>query len=440
METIVLFLTLYLVSEVFYNTEEMRCSDALYLCRGGSLSREEFIKNHWKPYPSPYFDQAFSYGRWFKDEHGVHWLIKQDQKSVIHLLNDKTTNHPVFGKPIPVECLHSGDVIAVSKEGLAYLLSPNLKVDFVFCPEIHKWSLFLESVKNFFLAKDFYLTPTPTLVHCPGVDHHIDVFAVEGQATARQYYLPTSPEIHLKKLLCQGYEKIFEINKSFRDDLDSPSHLPEFRMLEWYRAYSPLSHLKEDVMGLIGFLTNSEVSYQEKSMAQLFDDCLNFKLTPETSLSDLKDLICKLKIDSHPSDDWNDTFFRIFIDKIEPELAPMGLLVITDFPAQQASLSQIHQGWSQRFEVYWNGVELANAYLEVNDPIENQRRFLSEAQLKHQKGSKKIPMDQEFFSLMRQGLPPASGIALGLNRLYALVQGLTEVDKKLGPADNSSSI
>ncbi len=356
--------------------------------------------------------------------------------TAIHLLSGQEvqclkTEHlleqvdPELGPSCPVDCLRPGDWVTwlPDKKGL-YLLAPCLVQGWQKSePIAQRWSEFLGRVEDWFLARGFLHLRTPYLVPSPGVDHHIGFLSVEASQTRRQWTLPTSPEIHLKKFLCQGYTQIFEIKNCFRDDLPGPQHRVEFTMLEWYRAFSGLNVIVDDLKGLLEAFTG-ERRVEEKSMPQAFFEGTGFQLKPDTSRDELLAWAGALGIDAGADDDWNDLFFRIFLEKIEPALGLACPVIIKDFPAQQASLAQLNsKGWAQRFELYWKGVELANAYLEVNSPCEIRERFAQEAQLRVDSGHPVAPLDSEFFDFLESGMPPASGIALGLDRLFALMNG-----------------
>ena len=282
-------------------------------------------------------------------------------------------------------------------------------------------------VETFFSQRAFKRGRTPFLVASPGVDHHIDGLGVEGSSTGRRWSLPTSPEIHLKKLLCQGVDRVYEMKTCFRDDLIGPQHQVEFAMLEWYHCYCDLAGLLEEAKELLQQLwtelsLEGEFRWQRRSLASLFADYTGFLLKPTTTREELAQWARGLAIEIGQDDSWNDIFFRIFIEKVEPHLGRDGFLFVDHWPHQQASLAQLNQeGWAERFEIYWQGVELANAYLEVNDPAENRRRFLAEAELRVQDGKSDNPWDEDFFKQMEAGMPPCAGIALGLDRLFCLL-------------------
>lgn len=380
------------------------------------MNREAFIANLWKPYPD-----AHSIG----SELQCFRINHHDQLATA---SGEIVEDEKLGPSCPSEFLTINDWVAWCEERKVYfLLSPSLG-DRPATKERNPrlWSQYLNDVRQFFLNEKFDEIQTPYLVRSPGVDHHIDFFQVKASKSEREWTLPTSPEIHLKKHLCQGFENIFEIKNCFRDDLPGENHTAEFTMLEWYRSFAPLDSIAEDLNNLIQFLKPGTEKIKSMTVSQLFAEKLEVNLTPATTVNELKKWADQFEIDFARDDDWNDLFFRIFMEKIEPGLGANGPILLWYYPAQQASLAKISKdGWAQRFELYWKGVELANAYLEVNDPSENRLRFEEEAQKRLQSGVSRSPMDENFFHWMEFGMPPASGIALGLDRLFKIVNSST---------------
>jgi lysyl-tRNA synthetase class 2 len=391
------------------------------------MQRDQFLERVWKAYPSPSEStQSMISGRVLSTEKSLLVLKSEGRELTFekNLLSIKS--HHDFGAAVPVNCLRRGDWVSLDPDTHAlYLLSPCLSLDDQELKDFKAWDDFLRKVDQYFVGLGFQAIQTPLLVPCPGVDHHIDFLQVEASKTQRRWTLPTSPEIHLKKALCQGHEKVFEISRCFRDDLPGEWHQVEFSMLEWYRAFAPLSAIAQDLQGLLQSLWPSCPPLSHLTVREAFNHWLNFNLRPDTSMEELRALACKHEVDTAEDDDWNDLFFRIFMDKIEPHLGKDGPELIHRFPPTQASLSQVSpEGWSERFELYWQGVELANAYLEVNDPEENRARFRAEQELREAKGVSVAQLDLEFFDFLQMGMPPASGVALGLDRLFKLIKAL----------------
>ena len=439
------------------------------------MDRMRFLKSHWKAYPdSTCWTKAYTMGRLQAGPQDALVFCPQGSKPhpprVLTVRpqaqnpepkaqgsraggakggfgpagNPPWVKDPELGPSCPISCLRAGDWVAwCGSRQVFFLLAPCLGEAPAVPPETMKmedWVGFLDQIRHHFKEKGFQEILTPYLVPSPGVDHHIDFMRVKGVHTGREWSLPTSPEIHLKKYLCQGYEKIFEIKSCFRDDLPSPWHQSEFTMIEWYRAFASLRDMAQDLEQLFCRLNPQMPPFQNITMAELFKQRLGVKLSPHTSLGDLQNWADQQGVEWSPTDDWNDLFFRLFMEKLEK---PLGLgetswggetswrkgglghtapLLVWNFPPQQASLAKIGpDGWTQRFELYWKGVELANAYLEVNNPQENRERFEKEGGKRASSQRTKAPLDENFFQWMDHGMPPSSGLALGLNRLFELI-------------------
>ena len=288
-----------------------------------------------------------------------------------------------------------------------------------------EWGEFLSSVRGFF--SDALQVETPSLVESPGTEPHLLPFETKHlfpDGLSRRKFLPTSPEVHLKKLLCCGWTDIFEIKKCFRNGELSDTHSPEFYMLEWYRAFFTLEELAEELFSLIQRLSRLPLfkgrlqPLETVTVRELFHKHLNFKLTPDTGVNALNRLIeGHLPFSAENCDSWEDRFHTLFLNKIEPNFHRETPLIVKDYPPQLRGFSRLNgKGWADRFEFYWRGMELANAFFEVIDPGEQKQLFQSH--LKQRADS--VPMDRDLLSLMeKNGMPPCSGIALGLDRLFS---------------------
>ncbi len=306
-------------------------------------------------------------------------------------------------------------------------------------PWLPQWMDFLNHVRTFFRGKNLLEVQTPTLVNCPGTEPFLDLFSTELVMGSRRqkFYLPTSPELSLKKLLAQGYSEIFEIKNCFRNGEISERHQPEFYMLEWYRTFCDLSQIQQDISHLFEYLAevlpNSRYykktfQFHKKSMSQLFADHLQFELTPTTSIEELKVLAAKLGLHAQDYNLWDDVFYLIFIEKIEPFLDSTEPLFVEKYPPSQAALARLtDDGWGDRFELYWQGLELANAFHELNDPVLQEQRFNEDLEKKKQTGREVPPLDTDFIKALYQGMPPAAGIALGLERLFMVFYGIADI-------------
>jgi lysyl-tRNA synthetase class 2 len=171
------------------------------------------------------------------------------------------------------------------------------------------------------------------------------------------------------------------------------------------------------------------------TVTELFQKYLHFELLPETSLAELKSLAEKTGVDARSAESIDDYFFLIFMDKIESQLPFDELIFVEKYPPYQAALARLTEdGWGDRFEVYWKGLELANAFHELNDPRIQRQRFNEDLQKKKQMGKEEIPLDEEFLQCLEAGLPPSAGIALGVERLFMAFYDVPRIsDLKLFP-------
>lgn len=278
------------------------------------------------------------------------------------------------------------------------------------------WYLFQRHIADFFVNQNFLSARTPTLVVASGTEANVHAFR-----TQQNQYLVTSSEFSLKKILSQDVHRVFELRSCFRQDALSKTHSPEFLMCEWYRAYADLSALENDVLELVHSLSRefsmrAPTAIVKTTVAELFQRFTQCQIQPVLRLEDLPSKYAHGHVE--------DAFWECFLNEIEPRLDPSVLYFVSDFPQQMAAYAKI-QNWAQRFEIYWQGLELGNAYLEVTDPDEQLARLQVDAG----KGSKDAipPIDQEFIQSLRHGLPPCSGIAVGVDRLFMAMTGVRDI-------------
>lgn len=376
--------------------------------------------------------EAIAAGRIYdisREEGSLKLVLHRDQKS--HIIQ--------FEKAPPYsEFLDFGDLVAVVSEEEIILLAPQLSA----LPKrtfdkglITKWNFYLDQIRLFFKSRDFLEVKTPSLVVCPGTEPSLDVFSTELQIGSRKekLFLPTSPELHLKKTLALGAERIFEMASCFRNGEVTERHQPEFLMLEWYRAYSDLSSIKQDMIDLVHHLTKAFAckapeQVRTYSVAELFQKYCHFELTPQTSMQELKQLAERLGVDVRSAESIDDFFFLIFMEKIESELPQDQLIFVEKYPPYQAALARLTEdGWGDRFEAYWKGLELCNAFNELNDPVIQRARSQQDLDKKVQMGKAIVGLDEEFFQCLEAGVPPAGGIALGVERLFMCLLELQKI-------------
>lgn len=288
-------------------------------------------------------------------------------------------------------------------------------------PHAPRFTDFIYRVRQYFLDRGLTEVFTPSLVVCPGLEPSLEPFKVG------QHYLPTSPEIHLKKAMAEGFTDLFEIKPCFRDKESSPHHAAEFLMLEWYRGFANLDLVIEDLSGL---LTSLRIApFETTTFKELFKTNLDFDLTPQTPSSELKSLCQAHALDIEASDTWSDFFHRLTVHRIEPVMAQRSHpVLVRDFPPSEAALARLNsKGWADRFELYWRGFEIANAFNEVTDAPEQVRRWQYEQSERKRLGTSPLPQDSTLIEALEKGIPPTAGIALGLERLYMALNGVDDI-------------
>ncbi len=392
-------------------------------------TRDEYLKLHWSPYP------AMPEGALFSGRLQNQYIGDKSIQGLFMLETD--LNLQKFNA---TEILKEGDLVAILPQSKVVLLAPNLtdrKPESSHWPQYLEWSQFLDFVYQYFRENEFTCAHTPILVKCPGTEPSIEVFETQFKigSKTKKLYLPTSPEINLKKLLSQGALNIFEIAHVFRNGEMTERHSPEFLMLEWYRAFANLNCIKTDVVKLVDYLAESLLKPKPAkivtySMAELFKMHCDFELKPDTSINELKTLATQLNIDVSAATTIDDYFYLIYIERIEHKWPDEALVFVEKYPPYQAALARIDaEGWAERFEVYWQGFEIGNAFHELNDPTLQRQRSQEDLEKKLILNKKEISLDPAFFEALDYGLPPSAGIAIGLERLYMALCQIKDISQ-----------
>lgn len=305
------------------------------------------------------------------------------------------------------------------------------------------------AVRRFFDAQQFVEVDTFLTVRAPAPELYIDAVPVTLQTPQgpQARFLQTSPELAMKRLVALGLHQIYQIAPVFRDGDESRCHTPEFRMLEWYRAYAPWTQLQDDCEGLLRAVAlvvhgRLQWSYQGQavdlskparriSVDEAFVLHAGFSLYDNMQAVQLRAQLDAAGIHHAPDDTWSDLFHRIFLSRVEPALlVDPHPLMLTHFPAQLASLAQLcpeEPRAAERFEMYAGGLELANGFGELTCARTQRTRFVQEAQSRAAMGKRPYPLDETFLAALEQ-LPPTSGIALGLERMLMFVCDKPHID------------
>ena len=292
----------------------------------------------------------------------------------------------------------------------------------------------LRAVRAWFEAEGFLEVETPARVRSPGQEVHLDAIAAgEG------HWLITSPEYHLKRLVAAGLTRVVEIGRCWRDHESGPHHATEFTMVEWYRAGAPLETLAADCEALIGVAIRATergpsalglaAPFARTTVRELFRRHAGLDLRGDEEAAALGDQARAAGVALGSAEAWDDIFYQVFLDRIEPALATAGPTFVFDWPAPLAALARPKPKdprLCERFELYAGGLELANAFGELTDAVEQRRRFEAESHVRAARGKAVYPIDEALLAALPR-MPPTAGIALGFDRLVMLALGLPDI-------------
>ncbi len=293
---------------------------------------------------------------------------------------------------------------------------------------LQKRAQFRTLIREFFSTQGFCEVVTPLLVSNPGLEPNILYFETEfaplmGRGKKQKLYLPTSPEYHLKKVLSWGAPKIFEMTRAFRNGEWGKEHFPEFEMLEWYRQPGSYEEIAKDVEELLKKIWDAF----QKNQANLSE-------LGEVKHYQVKDLFLKhaqINLD-HPLE--SDEFHQIFVEKIDPVLEKENLVFLWNFPASLRALSKLDEKdprYCKRFEVYWRGIELGNAFDELIDVQELRKVCESDRQKRLEKYAKSPDLDEAFIEAHQHLAKNMGGIAMGMDRLFQWAVGADNLSEVL---------
>lgn len=279
----------------------------------------------------------------------------------------------------------------------------------------------MQAIRVFFTERGFLEVETPFRIPANAPEEYIDPLP------ALPWQLQTSPEICMKRLLCRGYDKIFQICRCWRADERGSRHLSEFTMLEWYRSNADYRDLMQDCVGLLQHVANSctddstfsrnslkidpNQTWQHFSVQEAF-----LRFTKATALASVQ----------------NGLFDELITSQIEPAFEKFEVpVILSDYPAQLAALARIKPDdpdFAERFELYVGGLELANGFSELTDPQEQRLRFEEANRIRKHRGKPELPLPEPFLSELSV-MPPSAGIALGVDRLVMLTIGADSIDQ-----------
>lgn len=316
-----------------------------------------------------------------------------------------------------------------------------------------------KAVRDFFAEQDFEEVETPALQVSPGLEPHIMAFATEWQGVTPEQgrarlYLHTSPEFAMKKLLAGGVERLYQLCRVFRNGERTRIHQPDFTLLEWYRAEADTETLMADCEALVrraaraagrsrfefdGRSCDPFAPWEILTVQEAFARYAGLDLlatTPDPNAPDgeaLATQAARAGYAVHAGDRWEDLFFRVLLE-IEPRLGAGRPTILTDYPLSLAALARPKPSdprLAERFELYACGLELANAFGELVDPVVQRARFEADMDLKARLYGLRYPIDEDFLAALTHGLPPCAGIALGFDRLVMLCSGAERIEDVL---------
>ena len=310
----------------------------------------------------------------------------------------------------------------------------------------------ITGIRQWFAERDFIEVDCGALQLSPGNETHLHGFAtdlIQPDGHRERRYLHTSPEFACKKLLAAGEMRIFDIAHVYRNRERTLTHSPEFTMLEWYRAREDYEAVIEDTLALVRLAA-------ETAGTRLFQwrgrDCDPFQpaewLTAQDAFlryagvdllatldpsggADRDALARQANLRVADDDTWSDIFSRILSEEVEPNLGNGRITVLHEYPAVEAALARTsaHDARvAERFELYACGVELANGFGELTDPDEQRRRFVADMDQKQAIYGERYPIDEDLLEALAM-MPPASGVALGLDRVVMLAAGATRIEQ-----------
>jgi lysyl-tRNA synthetase class 2 len=303
-------------------------------------------------------------------------------------------------------------------------------------------STVVHAIRDFFAQQDFLEVDTPLLVAAPGSEASLDPLQVKGP-TGSMGWLISSPEHHMKRLLCDGESRIYQICRCFRGGEHSPHHREEFTMVEWYRRDADYQQIATDVEQLVAHVASTcsgHLTVQDRqgmsidlsppwpqwTIADAMAEFAGIHLPAPDDATGLRSAAVAAGMSSiGPEDDWETAFYKILIERVEPSLARTGRGVhLLDWPAPMAALSRLRKSnpsVAERVESYAGGLELSNGFSELTDPREQRRRFHIERLRRQNRDGSTLPVDESFLRGLAMGMPDAAGVALGLDRLMLLV-------------------
>ncbi|MFB9971788.1 EF-P lysine aminoacylase EpmA [Pseudoroseomonas cervicalis] len=318
-------------------------------------------------------------------------------------------------------------------------------------PHLRARARLMAETRRFFSERGYTEVETPCLVPAPGMEVHLAAFRSEFRPMLGEggfpLWLRTSPELSIKRLLAGGAGPVFELARVWRNGEVSPRHAPEFTMLEWYRPGADLDSLMAETEAYLRALLPPRVTWDgvETDLTRPFerltvaDAFFRFCggldiLATEGDTAALHAAARAAGFTPRDSENWEDLFFRLLLERVEPQLGRDRATFLTHWPAPQAALARRDPADPRaalRFELFVAGIELANAFDELTDAAEQATRFAQDVAERERLYGEGWPVDEDFLAALRHGMPATAGIALGFDRLVLLATGAASVAETL---------
>ncbi len=310
-----------------------------------------------------------------------------------------------------------------------------------------------KAIRDFFWSENFLEVETPQLVNLPSMEPYLEVFEttlLNEEKKEYRAFLTSSPEFSMKKLLAGGYENIFQICKSYRNQEGwSTRHNPEFTILEWYRTNTDYTAIMDDCEKLFRYigkkLDKTQLSYQGTSfdltkpwyrisVAEAFALYSEIETTDLLNHARLLELAKEKGYQIESTTTWEEAFNQIFLNEVEPHLGRTEPTILYDYPVEMAALSRRKKEdprFAERFEFYIAGLELGNAFSELTDAQEQQRRLQADRAEKETLGRTLFDVDQDFINALHSGIEECAGIAVGVDRVAMIFMDVPTIQETL---------
>jgi lysyl-tRNA synthetase class 2 len=317
-------------------------------------------------------------------------------------------------------------------------------------PFLRRRALLTAATRAFFMGRGYTEVETGYAVRAPGEEVHLHAFGTVREfadGTSEPLWLHTSPEFAMKKLLVAGAGPIFQLARVWRNGEGSDLHAPEFTMLEWYRPGADMGSLIDETVAYLRAVLPPVVSCRSATTDLSQIECLTLAeafaryvgADVLATADDAAALAAAAGARLREAESWEDLFFRLLLERIEPSIGRDHPTFLTHWPSAQAALARrdpTDARVAERFELFVCGIELANAFVELTDAEEQRARFEADRARRHAISGTDWPLDEDFLTALAHGMPQSAGIALGFDRLAMIASGANRIDQVLWLPDS----